>query len=79
MKKILSLLLIISFSFVTICAQKGSFAEIKQLQSPQNPKLGFMIHGGAVRNQREFIARREKEYRVKLEEALLALQSAAKR
>ena len=32
---------------IAATAQKGSFGEIKQLQSPQNPALGFMIHGGA--------------------------------
>ncbi|HEX8289748.1 MAG TPA: isoaspartyl peptidase/L-asparaginase [Pyrinomonadaceae bacterium] len=73
MKKILSLLLIFSFTFIPIYAQKGSFAEIKQLQSPQNPKLGFMIHGGAgVIKKGSLSPEKEKEYRAKLEEAVLA-------
>ena len=56
-----------------IVAQKGSFAEIKQLQSPQNPKIGFMIHGGAGSIKRGLLTPgREKEYRDKLTEALLA-------
>ena len=69
-------------SFVIICClllvpsaglgQKGSFAEIKQLQSPQRPRLGFIIHGGAgVINRASMKPEREKEYRAKLEEALL--------
>jgi beta-aspartyl-peptidase (threonine type) len=54
-------------------AQKGSFAEIKQLQGPQNPRLAFILHGGAgVITRGSMTAEREKEYKAKLEEALLA-------
>ncbi len=54
-------------------AQKGGYSEIKQLQSPQKPRLGFMIHGGAgVIKRGSMTAEKEKEYRAKLEEALLA-------
>lgn len=54
-------------------AQKGSFSEIKQLQGPQNPKLGFMIHGGAGTIKRgSMTPEKEKQYREKLTEALLA-------
>jgi len=54
-------------------AQKGAFGEIKQLQGPQNPRLGFVIHGGAGVIKRGTLSpAREKEYRDKLEEALLA-------
>lgn len=54
-------------------AQKGSFPDIKQLQSPQKPRLGFMIHGGAgVIRRGDLSPEREKEYRQKLEEAVLA-------
>ncbi len=58
----------------SIClAQKGSMPEIKQLQGPQNPRLGFVIHGGAgVITRGSLTPEREKEYRAKLEEALLA-------
>ncbi len=43
------------------------------MQSPQNPKLGFMIHGGAgVIRRGSLTPEREKEYRAKLEEAVLA-------
>jgi beta-aspartyl-peptidase (threonine type) len=54
-------------------AQKGSYSGITQLQSPQKPRLGFMIHGGAgVIKRGSMTPEREKEYRDKLEEALLA-------
>ncbi len=54
-------------------AQKGSFAEIKQLQGPQNPRLAFVIHGGAgVITRGSMTPEKEKEYKAKLEEALLA-------
>lgn len=69
----MSLLLIAVFIQLPTVAQKGSFAEIKQLQSPQNPKLGFMIHGGAgVIRRGDLTPEKEKAYRAKLEEALLA-------
>ena len=73
MKKIVSFLLIVGILVMPIAAQKGSFTEIKQLQSPQNPKLGFMIHGGAgVIKRGSLSPEKEKEYRAKLEEAVLA-------
>ena len=54
-------------------AQKGGFAELKQLQGPQNPRLGFVIHGGAgVIKKGSLTPEQEKEYRAKLEEAVLA-------
>src|SRR5687768_9814452 len=54
-------------------AQKGGFPELKQLQSPQNPRIGFMIHGGAgVIKKGSLTPEREKEYRARLEEALFA-------
>lgn len=73
MRKFLSLLLIAIFIQLPIAGQKGGFAEIKQLQSPQNPKLGFMIHGGAgVIRRGDLTPEKEKLYRAKLEEAVLA-------
>ncbi len=58
---------------LAISAQKGTFPEMKQLQSPQNPRLGFVIHGGAgVIRRGDLSPEREKEYRAKLEEAVLA-------
>lgn len=54
-------------------AQKGGFAEVKQLQSPQSPRLGFIIHGGAgVITKASMTPEKEKEFRAKLEEAVLA-------
>ncbi len=56
-----------------ILAQKVGKPEIKQLQSPQNPRLGFVIHGGAgAIGRNEMIPELEKQYRAKLEEAVLA-------
>ncbi len=75
MKKILSFLLIFVFLSLslTTSAQKGSYPETKQLQSPQNPRLGFVIHGGAgVIRRGDLSPEKEKAYRAKLEEALMA-------
>jgi beta-aspartyl-peptidase (threonine type) len=75
MKKVLSILLIVVFFILPIASfsQKGSFPEIKQLQSPQNPRLGFVIHGGAgVIRRGDLSPEKEKAYRAKLEEALMA-------
>ena len=56
-----------------LLAQKGGFGEIKQLQGPQNPRLGFVIHGGAgVISKGSLTPEKEKEFRAKLEEAVLA-------
>lgn len=58
---------------ISFGAQKPSPREIKQLQGPQNPRLGFVIHGGAgVIRKGSLTPEREKEYRTKLEEATLA-------
>src|SRR5215207_560596 len=73
MKNILSILLIFIFLFLPAAAQKGSYAEIKQLQSPQSPRLGFILHGGAgVIKKGSLTPAKEAEYRKKLEEAVLA-------
>src|SRR5438270_11838469 len=76
---ILSQLLIAAaiLNFITlpavVSAQKGGFVEIKQLQGPQNPRLGFVIHGGAgVIKRGSLTPEMEKEYRAKLEEAVMA-------
>jgi beta-aspartyl-peptidase (threonine type) len=71
MKKILSFLLIVLVLFVPVFAQKRGLTEVPQLQSPQSPRLGFMIHGGAgVIRRGDLTPEKEKEYRAKLEEAL---------
>lgn len=73
MKKILSVLLILIFWLLPVFAQKASFEGIKQRQSPQNPRLGFVIHGGAgVISRANLTPEKEAEYRKKLEEAVLA-------
>jgi len=72
-KKILSALLIYVLLSLSVFAQKGNFAGLKQLQSPQNPRLGFVIHGGAgVIKKGSLTPEKEAEYRKKLEEAVLA-------
>lgn len=75
MKKLASLFLLLSlFQFsLAIFAQKGGFAETRQLAGPQNPRLGFVIHGGAgVIKKGSLTPEKEKEYRTKLEEAVVA-------
>ncbi len=75
MKKVLSVFWVAVFLFLPVItsAQKGSFPETKQLQSPQNPRLGFVIHGGAgVIRRGDLSPEKEKAYRAKLEEALMA-------
>ncbi len=75
MQKAISTVLLALFIVFPISSfpQKGSFPEIKQLQSPQNPKLGFMIHAGAGAISKSSISpATEKELRAKLEEAVLA-------
>lgn len=53
-------------------AQKSASPGITQLQGPQNPRLGFVIHGGAgVIKRGSLTPAQEKEYRDKLEEALM--------
>ena len=75
MKKIYAILILaaVILSPIAVYSQKGGFAEIKQLQGPQNPRLGFIIHGGAgVITRGSLTPEMEKEYRAKLEEAVLA-------
>lgn len=74
MKKFISfaLAMVISLMPVAGLAQKSTRAETKQLQSPQSPRIGFVIHGGAgVISRGSLTPEREAEYRAKLEEALL--------
>ena len=54
-------------------AQKGAFGEVKQLQSPQDPTIGFMIQAGTnVIAKGAMTPEKEKEIRAKLEEIVLA-------
>ena len=73
--KILSLIFIFAalWSPTLTQAQKSGFPSMKQLQSPQNPRLGFVIHGGAgVILKGSLTPEKELEYRKKLEEAVVA-------
>lgn len=74
-KKFVALLLLMAISLLplTAAAQRRTFPEKRQLQSPQTPRLGFMIHGGAgVITRGSLTPEKEKEFRAKLEEALMA-------
>ena len=77
MKSVISLIILLSLAIlpVHVSAQKGKGAgvEMKQLQGPQNPRLAFVIHGGAgVIRRGSLTPEREKLYRAKLEGAVLA-------
>ncbi|CAN5688148.1 isoaspartyl peptidase/L-asparaginase [soil metagenome] len=75
MKKILSLFLLLAMmpAASLTFAQKSAGVERKQLSGPQNPRLSFVIHGGAgVIRKGSLTPEREQEYRAKLEEALMA-------
>ena len=75
MKKLISLWLIVVVLTLplAITAQKGGFGEIRQLQGPQNPRLGFIIHGGAgVIRRGDLTPEKEKAYRDKLAEVVMA-------
>ena len=64
---------LVLLSNIWVVAQKGSKPGIVQLQGPQNPRLGFVIHGGAgVISKGSLTPEKEKEFRAKLEEAVLA-------
>lgn len=75
MKKLIAFFLLVTILPLGSFAQptKGGFADLKQLRGPQNPLLGFVIHGGAgVIKKGSLSPEREKEYRDKLEEAVMA-------
>ena len=75
MKRTFSLLILVAFTVfpLVVLSQKGSFGEVKQLQSPQTPRLGFIIHGGAgVITRGSLTPEKEKAYRDKLAEVVMA-------
>ena len=74
MRKIIVLFLLVGLLLpLSIIAQKGGFPSITQLQSPQNPRIGFIIHGGAGSMKKgSMTPAKEKEYRDKLTEVVLA-------
>lgn len=66
MKRLISLFLLLLLFILPLTG----FA---QLRSPQNPKLGFIVHGGAgVISRKDLSPEKEAEFRQKLEEAVLA-------
>lgn len=74
-KRIFAILLILLNAPLApiVISQKPLPPESKVLQGPQNPRLGFVIHGGAgVIRKGSLTPEREKEYRDKLEEAVMA-------
>lgn len=59
--------------YVSVSGQKSVFSETKSIHGPQDPRLAFIIHGGAgVLSRSEMTPELEKQYRAKLEEALQA-------
>ena len=73
MRTITTFILLFSILLVTFnYGQKGALPGITQLSSPQNPRLGFVIHGGAgVIRKGTLSAEKEKQVRAKLEEAVM--------
>lgn len=81
MKRFTSLFVVLALLAVPllVTAQKTGRPGVLQLQSPQNPRIGFVIHGGAgVITRGSLTPEQEKEYRAKLEEAVLAGYNALK-
>jgi len=75
MKKPISLVLMAVLCLLPsfVLAQKRSIGGVPQLQGPQNPRLAFVIHGGAgVIARGSLTPEKEKEIRTKLEEVVLA-------
>ena len=73
MKAIVSTFLLFALLIIPITGQKSGHAELKQLQGPQNPRLAFVIHGGAgVITRGSMSPEKEKAYQAKLEEVVLA-------
>ena len=75
MKFVLSFLLVISFGFLpsVTLAQKPTPAQVQQLTGPRNPRLGFVIHGGAgVISKGSLTPEQEKAFRADLEKAVTA-------
>lgn len=75
MRKVLTVLILIVFlgTPLSVFTQKKGRPGILQLQSPQNPRLGFVIHGGAgVITRASLTPEREAAYRKKLTEAVSA-------
>ncbi len=73
MVKIFTFLVLVLISVPAVVPQRRTFTESQQLQGPQSPRLGFMIHGGAgVISKATLTPEREKAFRAELEKAVLA-------
>lgn len=75
MTRLLSFFLICTFLFVPafVSAQKKAEPNLPKIQDLPARKIGFVIHGGAgVIKRGSLSPEREKEYRAKLEEAVMA-------
>src|SRR5512147_2295578 len=76
MKILFALVSLVALHLCTLpvpAQKKPTFPELKQLQGPQNPRLGFIIHGGAGTITRASMTpETEKAFRAKLEEAVMA-------
>jgi L-asparaginase / beta-aspartyl-peptidase len=63
---------VIKSVFVLVVFLIAPFSGFSQLKSPQNPRIGFVIHGGAgVIRKGNLSPQKEAEYRKKLEEAVM--------
>ncbi|HMT08813.1 MAG TPA: isoaspartyl peptidase/L-asparaginase [Pyrinomonadaceae bacterium] len=73
-KTFIGLVLVIAAMCPTlVLAQKGGFAETAQRQGPQNPRLGFILHGGAGTITKDSMTpEKEKEFRDALTAAVTA-------
>ena len=73
MKAFFSTVILFALLAIPIIGQKAGHAELKQLQGPQNPRLAFVIHGGAgVIRRGSMTPEKEKAYVAKLQEVVLA-------
>ncbi len=73
MKAFFSTVILFALLVIPITGQKAGHAELKQLQGPQNPRLAFVIHGGAgVIRRGSMTPEKEKAYVAKLQEVVLA-------
>ncbi|HEX3101810.1 MAG TPA: isoaspartyl peptidase/L-asparaginase [Pyrinomonadaceae bacterium] len=73
MKSLFSSLVMLAILLIPPASFGQKAGGLKQLQSPQNPAVGFIIHGGArVIPKRSMTPEKEKAYRAKLEEVVLA-------
>ena len=74
---VLSLILLLLANVGVVTAQKSVGTITRTIHGPQNPRIAFIIHGGAgVISKESMTPDMEKQYRAKLEEAVLAGHAA---